>query len=119
MFGCYATRKRRKDVTMPNDSGWVQKTYTNDITGDERQTWRKTIRTGAGHRMHLEVYELAERYYWSANVLIVNRPDLSGISSGTTPANRYALVVAKTRACRIARDALRASKTPRGHTIAA
>ncbi len=92
---------------------WVAKTYRNDITGAERKTWRKSTHTAAGHKVLYEVYELAGRYYWSANVIIVNRPDLSRLAWGTYAVTPYSLGVAQARATRIGKKALTAAKTPR------
>lgn len=98
---------------------WVSKTYRNDITGEERRTWRKSTRTGAGHKVLYEVYELAGRYYWSANVMIVNRPDLSRLAYGVYAVTPYSLSFAKMRATRLGKAALTAAKTPRHLTRAA
>lgn len=99
-------------------SEWVEKTYVNDITGATRKTWRKSTETAAGHRVLYEVYELAGRYYWSANIMIAHRPDLSQLAHGTYAATPQALAVAKMRASVLGVTALRASQTRR-HLIRA
>lgn len=94
-------------------SKWIENTYVNDITGVTRKTWRKSTYTANGHKVLYEVYELAGRYYWSANIMIAYRPDLSRLAYGTYAATPQALAVAKARATRLGKDALRASKTRR------
>lgn len=98
---------------MSDRFGWIAETYTNDLTGAERKTWRRTVYTAAGHKVHHEVYELAGRYYWSANIMIMNRPDLSRIAYGVFAVTPQSLSFAKGRATRIGNAALKAAKTPR------
>jgi hypothetical protein len=104
---------------MTNTNDWVLKTYKNEWTGEERQTWRKSTHTASGHKVLYEVYELGGRFYWSANILIKNRPDLSRIAYGTYAATPYSLSAAKSRATRLGKAALNAAKTPRHLTRAA
>jgi len=88
---------------------WYEHTYRNDWTGEERKVWRKRIAEDERGRVYVEVYELAGRLYWSANILIANRPDLTRVAYGTFAAVPGALSVAKGLASRIANDALRAA----------
>lgn len=104
---------------MTKDNGWVLKTYRNDITGEVRKTWRKSTHTAAGHKVLYEVYELAGRFYWSANILVKNRPDLSRLAYGTYAATPHSLSFAKMRATRLGKAALKAAQTPRHLTRAA
>lgn len=94
-------------------SGWTHKIYVNEWTGEERQTWRKSTYTAGGSAVLYEVYELGGRYYWSANIRIANRPDLSRIAYGVYAAIPQALPLAKMRASRLGKAALRAARTPR------
>lgn len=100
-------------------SDWTAHTYVNDITGAERKTWRKSTHTAAGHTVHYEVYELDGRYYWSANILIKFRPDLSAMAYGTYAVTPHSLAVAKRRASQLGKKALRAARIPRHLTRAA
>lgn len=104
---------------MTNMYGWTEKTYTNEWTGAERKTWRKSTYTASGHKVLYEVYELAGRFYWSANILIKNRPDLSRLAYGTYAATPYSLSAAKSRATKLGRAALKAENSPRHLTRAA
>lgn len=89
---------------------WTAKVYTNNITGTQRRTWRKTIETDDGSRVHCEVYELGGVYYWSANCLIFGRPDVSRLSWGTFAVTPSSLGYAKARATTIAHQALKSPK---------
>lgn len=100
-------------------SEWIEKTHVNDYTGATQQIWRKTTRTGAGHIVQYQVYETGGRYYWSANILVKNRPDLTHMAYGTYAATPQALAVAKMRASRCGMAALRAAQQPRHLTRAA
>lgn len=99
-------------------SKWSEKTYVSEFTGAERKTWRKSTYTANGHKVLYEVYELDGRYYWSANIMIAYRPDLSQMAYGTYPVTPYSLAVAKTRATRAGTKALRAARMPRHLTRA-
>lgn len=94
-------------------SDWTPRTYVNEWTGEERKTWRKSTRTAGGSAVLYEVYELGGRYYWSANIRIANRPDLSRIAYGMYAATPQALAFAKMRATRLGKAALKAARTPR------
>lgn len=99
-------------------SEWNEQVRVNDITGAVQSIWRKTTRTAGGHIVQYQVYKTGGRYYWSANILIKNRPDLMQMAYGTYAATPQALAVAKMRATRIGNAALRAAQTPR-HLIRA
>lgn len=99
--------------------GWVLKTYRNEWTGAERRTWRKSTHTAAGHRVLYEVYELDGRFYWSSNILIKNRPDLSRIAYGMYAVTPYSLSHAKRAATFAGKAALAAALKPRHLTRAA
>jgi hypothetical protein len=67
-------------------------------------------------RTYSQVYELAGRIYWSANIYVAFRPDLSRLAYGSYADVPGALAVAKMRASRLAIAALRDAET---HTLAA
>ncbi len=98
---------------MANTYDWTAHTYINDLTGAQRKVWRKSTYTANGHKVLYEVYELAGRYYWSANILIAYRPDLSRMAYGMYAVTPYSLSTAKCRATRFGRAALKAAKIPR------
>lgn len=100
-------------------SEWNKQVHVNDITGAMQSIWRKTTRTAAGHIVQYQVYATGGRYYWSANILIKNRPDLMQAAYGTYAVTPYSLSAAKGRATRIGNAALRAAQTPRHLTRAA
>lgn len=90
-------------------STWTEKRYVNEWTGETRTVWRKVIAASERQHVYVEVYRLGGRLYWSANIQIANRPELSRMAYGTYAAVPGALAVAKGRASRIAGDALRAA----------
>lgn len=94
-------------------SEWNVTTHVNEWTGATQDIWRKTTRTAGGHVVQYQVYENGGRYYWSANCLIMHRPDLSRMAYGTFAVTPYSLSAAKGRATRIGNDVLRAARTPR------
>lgn len=100
-------------------SEWTEKTYVNEFTGAVRKTWRKSTDTAAGHKVLYEVYELDGRYYWSANIMIKHRPDLSRLAWGTYAVTPQSLSFAKMRATRLGKAAIKAAQTPRHLTRAA
>lgn len=100
-------------------SDWTKKTYANAWTGEVRQTWRKSTHTGAGHKVMYEVYELDGRYYWSANIMIAHRPDLTRLAHGVYAVTPYSLRAAKMRATQVGKAALKAAQSPRQLTRAA
>lgn len=100
-------------------SDWTEKTYTNNLTGEQRRVWRRRVMLNNGSSAYMEVYRLGGRLYWSANVHVDYRPDLSRLSYGTYPAIPSALAVAKAHTSRIAGKALRAARKPRGFDRAA
>jgi len=102
---------------MMND--WQETVHTNQWTGAEQRIWRKTTRTAGGHVIQYQVYELAGRYYWSANGLIMHRPDLSRMVWGMYAVTPYSLSFAKMRATRLGKAMLKAAQTPRRLTRAA
>lgn len=98
---------------------WTKTTHANQWTGDTQDIWRATTRTAGGHVVHYQVYENGGRYYWSANIMIMNRPDLSTLAYGTYAVTPYSLSFAKMRATRLGKAALKAAQTPRRLTRAA
>lgn len=90
-------------------SNWTEKTYTNEWTGETRTVWRKVVVQETGRNVYVEVYELAGRLYWSANIRIAHQPRLSRMAYGTYASVPGSLAVAKMRASRVAGDALRAA----------
>lgn len=100
-------------------SEWYETVHANQWTGAEQRIWRKTTRTAGGHVVQYQVYETGGRWYWSANGLIMHRPDLSRLAYGTYAATPQGLAVAKMRATRIGKAMLKAAKTPRHLTRAA
>lgn len=100
-------------------SEWIATAHTNEWTGETKTFWRKTTRTAGGHVVFYQVDELDGRYYWSANIMIKHRPDLSALAYGTYAVTPYSLSFAKMRATRIGKAALKAAQTPRHLTRAA
>lgn len=98
---------------------WTKTTHANQWTGDTQDIWRASTHTAAGHVVHYQVYENGGRYYWSANILIKHRPDLSALAYGTYAVTPYSLSFAKMRATRLGKAALKAAQTPRHLTRAA
>lgn len=99
---------------------WTTTTTVNQYTGKSRtRHLRKFTADSDRARVYAEVYELGGRFYWSANIHIPYRPDLSRLAYGTYAAVPGALAVAKMRASRLARHALRAQAHPKGFTRAA
>lgn len=94
-------------------SNWIATTKIHPLTGEDSTTWRKTTRTGAGHVVQYQVYRTGNRYYWSANAIIVHRPDLTRMSWGTFAVTPHSLSAAKGRASRVGNDMLRAAAVPR------
>lgn len=88
---------------------WTTKRYENNLTGAVRTVYRKVMADANGTHVYVEVYELGGRFYWSANIHIANRPDLSRMAYGTYAAIPRALSVAKARATRLGNNALRAA----------
>lgn len=100
-------------------SEWTAKTDRNPVTGETTRRWRRSTQTAGGHTVLYEVHELAGRYYWSANIMIKFRPDLSRLAYGTYAATPQGLAVAKRRASTLGNAALKAAKAPRHLTRAA
>lgn len=88
---------------------WTVKRHENSFTGEVRTIHRKIMANANGTHVYVEVYELGGRFYWSSNIRVANRPDLSRWAYGTYAAIPGALSIAKARASRIAGDALRAA----------
>jgi len=100
-----------------NVNTWVTVEETNDWTGETKtRHLRHYSNESRTNRTYSQVYELAGRIYWSANIYVAFRPDLSRLAYGTYAAVPGALAVAKMRASRIALDTLRRAET---HTLAA
>lgn len=100
-----------------NVNTWEKVEETNAWTGEVKtrhlRHYSNDTRT---NRTYSQVYELAGRIYWSANIYVTNRPDLSRLVYGTYAAVPGALAVAKMRASRLALDTLRKAET---HILAA
>lgn len=88
---------------------WATKRHENNLTGVVRTIHRKVMADANGTHVYVEVYELGGRLYWSANIRIANRPDLSRMAYGMYAAIPGALAVAKARATRLGNEALRAA----------
>lgn len=87
---------------------WYTDTTVNTWTGQTRtRHLRKFTAADDTARVYAEVYVLAGRVYWSANIHIPNRPDLSRIAYGTYAATPRGISVAKARASRLALATLR------------
>lgn len=99
-------------------SEWTYTMHVNLITSAVQHTWRKTTHTATGHKVLYSVDLRGGRYYWSANIMIAHRPDLSRIAYGMYAVTPYSLACAKSRATRLGRAALKAAKTPRHLTRA-
>lgn len=100
-------------------SEWIETQHANQWTGATQAIWRKSTHTAAGHMVHYQVYETGGRYYWSSNIMIRNRPDISQLAYGTYAVTPYSLSAAKSRATRTGKAALKAAQTPRHLTRAA
>jgi hypothetical protein len=102
---------------MMNVNTWEAVEETNAWTGEVKTRHLRYYSNDAKTaRTYSQVYELAGRIYWSANIYVAFRPDLSRLAYGTYAAVPGSLVVAKMRASRLALDALREAET---HTLAA
>ena len=100
-----------------NVNTWEAVEEVNEWTGEVKTRHLRHYSNDAKTaRTYSQVYELAGRIYWSANIYVANRPDLSRLAYGTYAAVPGALAVAKMRASRFALDALRKAET---HTLAA
>jgi hypothetical protein len=100
-----------------NVKTWEAVEETNTWTGEARTRYlRHYSNDDKTARTYSQVYELDGRIYWSANIYVAFRPDLSRLEYGTYAAVPGALAVAKMRASRLALNALRKAET---HTIAA
>lgn len=99
---------------------WQQLDEPNEWTGEVSTRYVAQVNTADKHsRAYLQVYEVGGRWYWSANIIVVNRPDLSRIAYGTYAAIPSALGVAKMRASRLALAALRTRHVKQSLTRAA
>jgi hypothetical protein len=99
---------------MMNVKTWGKVEEPNDWTGEVHIRYMRFYsNTDRTNRTYSQVYELAGRIYWSANIYIAFRPDLSRLVYGRYAAVPGALAVAKMRASRIALDALRKAETRR------
>lgn len=100
-------------------SDWTYKMTVNLVTGDVQHAWRKSTHTASGHKVLYSVDLRHGQYYWSANIMIANRPDLSRMAYGMYAATPHSLSVAKMRATKLGKAALKAAQTPRHLTRAA
>lgn len=99
---------------MMNIKTWEKVEETNEWTGKTKiRHLRQYSNDAKTARTYSQVYELAGRIYWSANIYVAFRPDLSRLAYGTYAAVPGALAVAKMRASRLALDALRKAQTRR------
>ena len=100
-----------------NVNTWEAVEETNAWTGEVKTRHLRHYSNDAKTaRTYSQVYELDRRIYWSANIYVAFRPDLSRLVYGHYAAIPGALAVAKMRASRFALDALRKAET---HTLAA
>jgi hypothetical protein len=100
-----------------NVNTWEAVEETNAWTGEVKtRRLRHYSNDARTNRTYSQVYELDGRIYWSANIYVAFRPDLSRLVYGHYAAVPGALAVAKMRASRLALDALRKAET---HTLAA
>lgn len=100
-----------------NVNTWTAVEEVNDWTGETKtRHLRHYSNESRTNRTYSQVYELAGRIYWSANIYVAFRPDLTRLAYGSYAAIPGALAVAKMRASRIALDALRKAEP---HTLAA
>jgi hypothetical protein len=99
---------------------WQQLDEVNEWTGAVQTRYIAQVNTDdKASRAYLQVYEADDRWYWSANIIVVNRPDLSRIAYGTYAAIPGALGVANMRASRLALAALRTCRVKQSLTRAA
>jgi hypothetical protein len=102
---------------MMNVSTWEAVEELNEWTGEiKTRHLRHYSNDAETARTYSQVYELAGRIYWSANIYVAFRPDLSRLMYGTYAAVPGALAVAKMHASRLALDAIRKAET---HTLSA
>lgn len=96
---------------------WQRVEELNEWTGNIKvRHLRKYSDHEDAARVYSQIYELDGRIYWSANIFIPFRPDLSRLAYGTYAAIPGAMAVAKMRASRLAMDTLRKAGA---HTLAA
>jgi hypothetical protein len=90
------------------DNAWNTVVKINPVTGAERVRHLRMFTANEKQaRVYTEVYHLGGRLYWSAHVHIPYRPDLSKLAFGMYADVPGALAVAKMRASRHAKAALR------------
>jgi hypothetical protein len=95
-----------------NVTTWEAVKETNAWTGEVKtRHLRHYSNATPTARTYSQVYELTGRIYWSANIYVAYRPDLSRLVYGTYAAVPGALAVAKMHASRLALDALRKAGT--------
>jgi len=93
---------------------WEAVTKVNEFTGKVSTRHLRIFATDDREsRVYTQVYELDGRYYWSANIYVAFRPDLTRLVTGRYAAVPGALAVAKQRASRCALESIRASRTRR------
>lgn len=93
-------------------SKWDTVTKVNEWTGATRTRHLRFFATADKRaRVYAEVYQLNGRLYWTANIHVPFRSDLSHIAYGTYAATSGGMAAAKMRASRLALAAIRKAET--------
>jgi hypothetical protein len=99
---------------------WKKLTEHNDWTGEVQVRYVAQVQTADRRtRAYLQVHEVGGRYYWTANLIVPHRSDLSRIAFGTLAVTPWSLGVAKMRASRLALSVLRSCAPAERFTRAA
>lgn len=92
------------------DFEWQRVEELNAWTGETKVRYLRKFSDRADlNRTYAQIYELDGRLYWSVNIYVAYRPDLTRLVSGTLAATPRALAVAKGCASRKANRAIRAT----------
>lgn len=88
---------------------WQKLEELNEWTGEVRVRYIAEVKTSDRKaRAYLQVHEVGGKWYWSANIIVAHRPDLTKYAFDTLAATPQALPVAKMLASRRALRTVRA-----------
>lgn len=87
---------------------WQEIVRNNDWNDTTATLYLRQINEAADwHRAYLQIQELDGRFYWSSNVLVAHRPDLSQLAYGMMETREHTLEEAKAKATETAYKILR------------
>lgn len=88
---------------------WTELDELNEWTGEVRTRYVAQVNTSDRvGRAYLQVHEVGGRWYWSANIIVAHKPELTRMAYGTYAVTPYSLAVAKMRAMGHALKTIRA-----------